>query len=139
MAVASFLADKSAYARLHHAAVWDRMWPLIERGHVATCTLVDLEILFSTRSPAEYEQVLAERRGYEQLPFEQVDWTRAVEVQAELARRSQTRAVGIADLLLAAVAERHRVTLLHYDRDFETVAAVTGQLVEWVVTVGSVP
>lgn len=139
MAVARYLADKSAYARLHHATVRDRLWPLIEHGHVATCSLVDLEILFSTRSAADYDRVRAERRGFEQLLIEQVDWTRALDVQAELARRSQTRAVGIADLVLSAVAERHRVELLHYDRDFELVAAVTGQAAEWVVPAGSVP
>lgn len=49
-----------------------------------------------------------------------------------------TRAVGIPDLLIAAVAERHRVTVLHYDADFEHVAALTGQPVEWVVPRGTV-
>lgn len=50
-----------------------------------------------------------------------------------------TRAVGIPDLLIAAVARRHGVTVLHYDRDFELVATVTGQPTEWVVPSGSVP
>jgi predicted nucleic acid-binding protein len=53
-------------------------------------------------------------------------------VQHELARRSQLRAVGLPDLLVAAVAERHRVTVLHHDADFDLIAGVTGQRVEWV-------
>ncbi len=45
----------------------------------------------------------------------------------------------MADLVISAVAERYRVTVLHYDGDFDRVAAVTGQSTEWVVPAGSVP
>lgn len=113
--------------------------PLIDSGLVASCALVDLEVLFSCRSEREYEEVLEERQAFEQLTIEPVDWLRAIEVQRELARRSRLRAVGIADLLLAATAERHRVTLLHYDRDFDVVADITGQPMRWFVAAGSVP
>lgn len=139
MAVARYLVDKSALARLSHASVAARLSPLLESGLVATCTLIDLEILYSTRSPSEYVAVLEERQGFERLDIDQADWTRAQQVQAQLARRSQLRAVGIADLVLAALAERHRVVLMHYDRDFDTVAALTGQPAQWVVPAGSVP
>ena len=43
------------------------------------------------------------------------------------------------DLLIAAVAERERVTLLHYDRDFDLIAHITGQAMQWVVPRGTVP
>ena len=46
------------------------------------------------------------------------------------------RSVGIPDLLVAAVAELHRVTVLHYDADFQHVASITGQPVDWVVPRG---
>jgi predicted nucleic acid-binding protein len=49
------------------------------------------------------------------------------------------RSVGLPDLLIAAVAERERVTVLHYDSDYEIIAKVTGQPIEWVVPRGSVP
>lgn len=139
MAIARFLADKSALARLHQPAVAKALAPLIDSGLVASCALVDLEVLFSCRSEREYEEVLEERQAFEQLTIEPVDWLRAIEVQRELARRSRLRAVGIADLLLAATAERHRVTLLHYDRDFDVVADITGQPMRWFVAAGSVP
>lgn len=64
-----------------------------------------------------------------------MDWQRA----RELWHRGQQRAVGLPDLLVAAVAERHRVTVLHYDKDFDLIAAVTGQPTTWVVAPGSVP
>jgi predicted nucleic acid-binding protein len=139
VAVARFLADKSALARLNHPAVASFLEPLLENGLVASCPLVDLELLYSCRSASEYDTVLEERRGFENLDVEPADWSRAMEVQRLLAHRSQLRAVGIADLLLAALAERQRVTLLHYDRDFDVVAAVTDQPMRWVVPAGSVP
>lgn len=38
--------------------------------------------------------------------------------------------------LIAATAERYGVTVLHYDGDFDTIAAVTDQPVRWVVPPG---
>lgn len=139
MAIAGYLADTSALARLHLPPVARRLAPLVERGLVATCSVVDLELLYSTRSPRDYASLAAERRGFELLATDQEDWDRATQIQAALAATSRTRAVGIADLLVAAVAERHRVTLLHYDRDFDIVASVTAAPVEWIVPAGSVP
>lgn len=138
MAVAAYLADKSAYARLHHPVVFSEFAPLIERGLVATCSMVDLEILYSCRSPDEYEAVLSERAGLELLDTVQADWDRALEVQRLLAGASRHRAGSLPDLLIAAVAERHRVMVLHYDRDFDHIAEVTGQPVRWVVPAGTV-
>jgi len=43
------------------------------------------------------------------------------------------------DLLIAAVAERERVTVFHYDGDYELIAKVTGQPTHWVVPPGTVP
>ncbi|MHB8246485.1 MAG: hypothetical protein ACYDGN_14275 [Acidimicrobiales bacterium] len=45
----------------------------------------------------------------------------------------------IAVLLIAAAAEAAGLVVLHYDRDFELIAEVTGQPVEWVVPAGAVP
>lgn len=139
MAVAAFVADKSAYARLHQPIVFAQLAPLIERGLVATCSMVDLEILYSCRSPSEYDAVWFERAGLERLDIRQPDWDRALHVQHELAGASRHRAAAIPDLLIAAVAERHDVTVLHYDRDFDRIAAVTGQPAQWIVPAGAVP
>ena len=43
------------------------------------------------------------------------------------------------DLLIAAVAERHTVTILHYATDFDTIAKITDQSSQWVVERGSTP
>jgi len=63
---------------------------------------------------------------------------RALEVQAMLAERSQHRAVPLPDLLVAACAERAGLSVLHYDADFERIAELTGQSMQWIVPRGSV-
>ena len=138
--VARYLLDTSAAARMPHRQVADRVVLLLSAGLLATCAALDLEALYSARSPREYREVRADRRlAYEYLPTEDQDWQRALQVQAALADAGRWRAVGLADLVTGAVAERHRVTVLHYDGDFDSVAAVTGQATEWVVPAGSVP
>jgi len=54
-------------------------------------------------------------------------------------RGGRVRAVGLPDLLIAAVAEREHVTVLHYDGDYELIAHVTAQPVKWVVPRGTLP
>jgi hypothetical protein len=55
---------------------------------------------------------------------------RAVEVLALLADRGQHRASSIPDLIIAATAELAGLTVLHMDKDFEIIAAITGQPLE---------
>jgi predicted nucleic acid-binding protein len=64
-------------------------------------------------------------------------WQRAIEVQAEVARMSAHRGAALPDLLIAATAERHAVTILHYDHEYDLIASVTGQIAEWVVDRGT--
>ncbi len=139
-AVARYLADTSALARLHHPAVSAVLVPLIESGVVATCGVIEFELGWATRSSTEFDQVRADRdAGYEWLATRDEDWRRSLEVQASLWRSGRMRAVGPPDLLIAAVAERERVTVLHYDSDYDLIALVTAQPVQWVVPRGAVP
>jgi predicted nucleic acid-binding protein len=137
--VARYLADKSALARLHVPQVALCLSPLIEVGLVATCAVIDFEILWSTRSPGEFDSVRRDRAaGYEWLAIEDIDWHRALEVQASLWATGKIRSVPLPDLLIAAVAERNRLTVVHYDSDYDTIAAVSGQPTRWVVEPGSI-
>jgi predicted nucleic acid-binding protein len=139
-AVASYLADTSALARLRYGPVAVVLGPMIEAGLVATCGAVEFELGWATRSGKEFDELRADRdAGYEWLPTHDQDWRRALDVQATLWRGGQVRAVGFPDLLIAAVAERERVTVLHYDSDYELIAGITGQSVQWVVPRGTVP
>lgn len=134
-----FLADKSALARLTRPAVDRRLTPLLLAGDVVTCTIVDLELLYSARDHADFVALHADRRSLPSVDIAHGDFERAIEVMELLAKRGKHRAAAIPDLLIAAVAERVDLVVLHYDRDFDIIASVTRQPVEWVVPAGTVP
>jgi predicted nucleic acid-binding protein len=115
-----------------------RLVPLLEAGLVARCTPTDLEAGFSSVSPTSHQAMRQERSTWPFVAMDQRVLDRAVAVQDTLAARSQQRGAKIADLLIAAAAEAAGLVVLHYDHDFELIASVTGQPVEWVVPAGSV-
>jgi predicted nucleic acid-binding protein len=119
------------------AAVAPRLGPLLEAGLVARCTPTDLEAGFSALGKADFAALRAARSAWPFVSIDQVVLDRAVAVQALLADRSQHRGAAIADLVIAAAAEEAQLTILHYDADFELIARVTGQPVEWVVPRGT--
>lgn len=139
MAVADHTVDTSALMRLQRPTVQYVLEPLVEQGRAALCSTVLVELLWSTRNVADYDELVRDWGHNEVLDVEPVDWLEAISVQRELWRRGLHRAVGWPDLLLACVAARHEVLLLHYDKDFDLIADVTGQATRWVVPAGSVP
>lgn len=136
--VAHYLLDTSVWARIDAPPVAERCLPLIRAALVATCSIIELEVLYSARTPAAHAAARSERElALELLPIEQPTLDRAVCVQAALAERGQHRGAPLPDLIIAATAERGNVTVLHYDADYDLIASVTGQRVEWVVPRGS--
>ncbi len=137
--VPRYIAAKSALARLTRTTVERRLTPLLLAGDVASCGIIDLELFYSARSHADFVQLRLDRRALPTIEIHQPDFDRAIAVMELLSRRGKHRGPSIPDLLVSAVAERAGLCLLHYDRDFELIASVTGQDVEWVVPAGSVP
>jgi predicted nucleic acid-binding protein len=134
---ATYLADKSALARFPVPAVAARLRPLLEDGALATCAIVDLEVLYSSRNLADYEEILEERRSLDVAPITPEVMNAAVGLQRELAKLGQHR-VPIPDLIISAAALLSGLVVLHYDSDFERIAAAGGAPQEWVVPQGSV-
>lgn len=139
MARPAYLIDNSAIARANKPPVVAALRPKFSQGLIAICSITALEQLFSVRSGTEHRERRADiALRYVSLSIDQSVLDRAVEVQGLLADRGQHRAASIADLVVAAAAERAEFTVLHYDADFDLIAAVTDQPVEWVVPRGSV-
>ena len=134
---ASYLADKSALARFPVPAVAARLRPLVEGGELATCAIVDLEVLYSSRNLRDYEEILDERRSLDAAPITTDVMETAIDLQHELARRGRHR-VAIPDLIVSAAALRAGLVVLHYDADFDRIAEAGGAPHEWVVPHGSI-
>jgi predicted nucleic acid-binding protein len=132
VAVTGWLIDKSALVRLGSSPDAPEWSARIERGLVRLAIVTQLEVGFSARSGAQL------RAGRTRLPLAAMpveyltpaSEDRAGEVQAMLGDRGHHRAVSIPDLLVAAAAELAGLTVLHVDKDFELIAAVTAQAVE---------
>lgn len=105
-------------------------------GVIATCPVVELEFLYSARSLADrLEKTRLLHDLFGRVPMGEQAWERAAEVQQLLTETGRHRSAGAVDLLIAATAERERLTVLCDDRDFETVAAVTGQPIKLVTDI----
>ncbi|MDX8153799.1 PIN domain-containing protein [Patulibacter brassicae] len=107
----------------------DQLLAAAADGDVCVCPPDVLELLVGLPSPGA---VRAWRRYLADLPSVALDEQvagRAAEVVELLAGRAggQHRATPAPDLLIAACAEVAGVPLLHDDRHFERIAAVTGQ------------
>ncbi|MGH9138236.1 MAG: PIN domain nuclease [Acidimicrobiales bacterium] len=132
------LADTSAWHRSRHAAVAERWADHLVTDEIATCHQVRLEVLYSARSARDYDRLAEELTALHQIPCDVAAFERALEVQSRLARRAlHHRSVKIADLVIAASAELAGVTVWHYDEDFDRIARITGQPVEWIAPRGT--
>lgn len=124
-----WLIDKSALVRLGECRERDLWTGRIERGLVRVTTITLLEAGYSARSATDMGELL-DLPPLSLMPVEYLtpaSEKRAVEVLRTLAERGQHRAPSIPGLLIAATAERGRLTVLHVDKDFELIAGMTGQ------------
>lgn len=136
--MARYLADKSALVHMRNPAVAAKLTRLMLNGEVATCGVVELEVLYSARSERDLVDTRVERSmAFARIPMSEQDFVRAEDVMTQLAKKGQHRAVSLPDLLIAAAAERAVLVVLHYDADYDLIASVTGQPVEWVAPQGS--
>jgi predicted nucleic acid-binding protein len=132
VAVTSWLIDKSALVRLATSPDATTWAARIDRGLVRIATVTRLEVGYSARSGPGLRSWMG-RPPLSSMPVEYLTPTiedRAVEVLELLADRGQHRAPSIPDLLVSATAELTGLTVLHVDKDFDIIAAVTGQPME---------
>jgi predicted nucleic acid-binding protein len=132
VSVADYLIDTSALARVLLRRATDDWERRIGAGLVAMCDLTELELLYSARS-AEDRTAIRERLAlFTWCAMPEGVYRRARVVQEQLTTKGEHRSAGPVDLMLAAAAEEAGLTLLHFDRDFETIARTTGQPVRMI-------
>jgi len=131
------IVDTSVLTRLQRAVVREAIEARTQRGELARAGISDLELGFSARSDTEWDEMAERLDAFELVETTAEHVRRARQVQRLLAGRHQ-RGRKIPDLLVAAAAETSGLSVLHYDADFDRIAAVTGQSTEWVVPAGSV-
>jgi predicted nucleic acid-binding protein len=138
MAGRIYLGDTSFYvAQTRYEPVRRRFEALLAEGRLAACQMTSLEILNNVSSPVIYESLWRALHGHRWMDVTKEAMDRALAVHRELAATSQHRQFSLPDLIVAATAELNGATVLHYDADYDRIAAITGQPTEWVVPRGS--
>jgi predicted nucleic acid-binding protein len=131
------LLDTSVLTRLREPVIRASIEPRAERGELARAGICDLEIGYSARDGAEWDRLANAVEVFELVETTAEHLRRARQVQRMLAARHQ-RGRKVPDLIVAAAAEARALTVLHYEADFDRIAAVTGQSCEWVLPAGAV-
>ncbi|HPY25591.1 MAG TPA: PIN domain nuclease [Mycobacterium sp.] len=129
----AWLIDKSALARLSQSSELEFWSNRVERGLVHISNVTRLEIGYSAQSGDAARRQFAES-PLAAMPVEYLTpkiEDRALEIQILLADRGLHRGPSIPDLLIAATAELAGLSVLHFDKDFDTVAMVTGLSATW--------
>jgi predicted nucleic acid-binding protein len=133
---ALYLIDTSALFRILQSDLRKAWTDQLAAGVIAVCPIVELEFMYSARSLAdrlEKRRLLRDLFGW--VPMHEGIYERADEIQQLLTEAGMHRSAGPIDLLIAATAERARLTVLGDDRDYRTVSTVTGQAVKFVTDI----
>jgi predicted nucleic acid-binding protein len=138
MAGAVYLLDTSAWVhRILDESVRNRVDALWLGGRIATCDMVVLEALNNAQDFRAYKSIEMSLLAARWFPTGEEVMERAREVHRSLAEVGQHRHFSLPDLIIAATAEHAGATVLHYDSDYDRIAAITGQSTEWVAPQGS--
>jgi len=118
------LVDTSAWVlALKKAAdpdVKKRIEALLAENRVVIVPLICLELLGGVKSPAEFKRLKSRLEALHTIPLAKAEWEEAASLAFELRRRGKT--IPYADIVIAAVAILHNLTLLHADRHFGIIA-----------------
>lgn len=136
------LADTSAWTwtrRANRPALRETFDAAVVSGTIATCDAVRLELLLSARDHAEFVRIRGRLDLLNDCPIGKLEWGRALWVYEQLAAQggAHQRSVKHPDLLVAAAAEAAGLPVVHYDEDFDRIAAITGQPTRWLAPRGS--
>lgn len=123
------LVDTSAwieYLRATGSVLHHRLRRLIEREEqLATTEVIVMEVLAGARDDDHLRQLRRLLMRWEFLPLQGLaDYEEAASIYRHC-RRSGETVTRLSDCLIAAVAIRASVPLLHRDKDFETIARHT--------------
>jgi predicted nucleic acid-binding protein len=126
--IQTLLLDNSAWARLTDPALSDdrvsEIADAFEAGRIGTCLPFLLEAGYSARTARDHDELFAELLALPRFDIDVEVEQRAVEAQRQLARVGHHRLPPV-DLLVAAVADRHGLGVLHYDSDYDLLAEKT--------------
>ena len=131
-----YLVDTSAWIHAlrpaGHPTIRSLLKPFIARGETALTEWILLELMTGLRASERKETLLGWLDPVTRLSFDHSWWEQAWEHAARLRKRGVSPAA--ADCLIATVAIKHNVALIHCDADFEAMKPTLPlQTLNWTV------
>ncbi|WP_405004113.1 PIN domain-containing protein [Kitasatospora purpeofusca] len=127
-----YLLDTSALVRLLRDPKLQTAWyDAIDAQSIASCCPQRTEFLYSARDGREYDEIaemFADLYPDVSVPKGAGRWIDTV--QRRMALAGQHRSASAVDLMIAATAAHHGLTVLHDDADYRTVARHAPDLTE---------
>lgn len=109
----------------------------VAEGRILVCDVVVLELLRLAANADRARAMARTLTAFESVPLAAETWSRARELQLDLADTGDHRRVPPSDLLIAAAAMNADVPVLHYDRDYERIAAASSLRHVWLAPPGA--
>ncbi len=121
---ARLLIDTSAWSRLRQSQLTadraEEVTGWLEGGELAVCLPFLVEAGFSARSADDHRAVVGRLREFPRVAIDRDLEDRVIDVQGQLARVGHHR-LSPPDLIIAALADRHGLGILHYDADYDVI------------------
>lgn len=123
---APLLADKSAWVRV--AAYQDAWLAALDADRIVICAMTHLELLYSSRTRADLEQLDADLAHLRDVPITRGTLVAATRAMLELGARGSDghHRVPPQDAIIAACAAEHGCAVLHYDAHYDRLGDVLG-------------
>ena len=127
------LADASIWGWAERSPqLAERLAERVERGELATCTPIMLEVLYSARDQRTYDVMWERFRRLPQLDQNAQTERAALGAQRTLSRVSEgAQRIPADDFLIAGIAQHHGAVLWHNDRHLDRICRASGQPQEY--------
>lgn len=137
---APLVVDTSAWARAHHDEVRTDWQDALRADRMRLSPAVRLEILLSARDGRGFDALAMMLAALRSAPLTAAVVSGAENAMRQLAHRSAgSQRIPIVDYLVAAAAQELDAAVLHYDRDYDTLAEVMAFDSRWLSRAGSLP
>jgi predicted nucleic acid-binding protein len=132
------VVDTSAWSRAERPEVRDRFREAINADRIRLSPAAQLQILRAARGGGEFDELANSLSALQPAPLTGSVVRAAEDAMRTLAHRSSgAQHLPIVDYLLAAGAQEAGAAVLHYDRDYDTLAEVMAFESVWLAPPGS--
>jgi predicted nucleic acid-binding protein len=134
------IIDTSAFLRAHHPQVRENWNQAMRADRFRMLPAAQLEILLTARGGDSFDDLAEELSACKPAPLTTTVIRAAQDAMRTLAHRSAgAQRMPIVDYLIAAAAQHTGAAVIHYDRDYDTLAEIMEFDSIWLAPPGSLP